>query len=96
LEYELNKKQLKLDSVKNEFKLNYSNQLDSIKIRYTKEISKLKEKIATLTEKYIDKKTENLKIKKALDLLRSHFINGPATNNSQNKISDDAITFINN
>jgi hypothetical protein len=89
----LNKKQLKLDSVKNEFKLNYSNQLDNIKIRYTKEISKLKEKIATLTEKYMDKKAENLKIKKALELLRSHFMHG---NNCQNKISDDAITFINN
>lgn len=88
LEFELNKREYKFNSLKSELDLHYINQIDKLKIRYKKEIQTLREKLLEISDKYKVKKADNIKVQKALDHLRTHFM---TNSSSQHKINDESI-----
>ncbi len=88
LEFNLNKCEFKMNSIKNETSLYYSNQVETLKIAYKKEIEKLKERLEYMTDRYKAKKAENQKAQKSLEHLRIHFMSGSS---SKHKINDDEI-----
>ena len=98
LEYEVNKLQQKLASIKSEFKLYYLSKVDSLKLKYAKEIEFLKKRFFELNEKYKSKKSQLEKNQKALDHLRSHFATTYTSSNANalsekvtDKIGDNQI-----
>ena len=88
LDFDLNKCEYKMSSIKNEISLYYSNQVETLKTAYKKENEKLKERLEAMTEKYRAKKAENQKAQKSLEHLRIHFMSGSS---SKHKINDDDI-----
>lgn len=88
LEYELNKSEYKLSSIKTELDLNYTNLIDKLKLKYKKEIKVVKERFAELLDKYKRKKAELDRAQKALDHLRTHFMDNSS---HKHKIEDNLI-----
>jgi chromosome segregation ATPase len=90
LEYELNKSQSKLDTVKLETKMHYTSLVEKFKFNNEKEIQKLNRVIGELGEKLDYEKKQNDKSKKALDHLRVHFVTS-CTSNQTDRIDDKNI-----
>ena len=90
LEYELNKSQSKMDTVKLETKMHYTSIVEKFKFKYEKEIQKLNQVIDQLNEKLDNEKKQNDKSKKALDHLRIHFVTS-CTSNQTDRIDDNNI-----
>lgn len=88
VEYNLNKCEYKLSSIKSELELNYKNLIEKIKLKYKKEIRLVRERLDELTSKYKAKSAELVKSQKSLEQLRIHFM----TNSfEQHKINDNFI-----
>jgi chromosome segregation ATPase len=92
LEYELNKNQSRMDTIKLETKMHYTSLVEKCKFKYEKEIQKLNRIIDDLNEKLENERKQNDKSKKALEHLRIHFVSS-CTSNQTDKIDDKNIKF---
>ena len=89
LEFDLNKNEQLMSSLKHEQKLFYAGLIEKIKLKFHKQIHMLMQQLAELNEKYAEKRLSCDKAQKALDHLRKHFMT--TTYQISDKISDNLI-----
>ena len=89
LEFDLNKNEQLMSSLKHEQKLFYAGLIEKLKLKYNKQMHTLMRQLAELNEKYVEKQLSCDKAQKALDHLRKHFMT--TTYQISGKISDNLI-----
>lgn len=95
MEFEINKLENKSKLVKNELKLLYEEKCERHKLKYIKEIEKLKDKIYELENKNNVEKAQLARSQRALEHLRIHFMNSvPIGQSDEDKINENNIRIL--